>query len=72
METFKIGDAVRFKIGCIYHYGVVDAVDGGWCEISYGNKKQFNANWKIGCPLDYFADIRINELELFNPNNQTK
>ena len=61
----KKGDCIKFKFGCVWLFGEIDRVDGGWCEISYGSKKRF-LKLQDGFPLNLFCDMRKEELVLID------
>ena len=69
---FKEGQAVRFKHGCVYLYGIIDNAHHTHCEVSYGSKKQFINHLKGFSTLDYFADVDNRDIELINKESLLK
>jgi hypothetical protein len=58
----KKGDAIKFKRGCVYYFGVVtDACDNEFLDIDYAGSKKAFLRLNDGWPLNFFGHIHKSE-----------
>lgn len=62
MPRFTIGEVVKFKYGFKWLYGIIDSIDGEWCEVSYGSEKTMLKFLRRECNLDLFCDVPLKDL----------